>query len=116
MKRFRDDQDIYNHKKAHLNNNPHFDSHNDSFTEYNSYFSYTHHKTNPRLARIFELCEEIDELILDLFTDVDEKKEKLISLMELRKKKLSSIYKTIKMGPIDSELGNELKFILQLFV
>ena len=116
MKRSRDDKfnPDKNYKKAHLENDPHFDSHNDSFTEYNSHFSSKHHKTDPRLACIFELCEEIDDL--KHFTKIDEKKEKLISLMELRQKKLSSIYETIKMEPINSELGNELRFILQMFV
>lgn len=112
MKRLREDENDPNHnyKKTHLNYDPYFDSHNDSYTEYSYHFLPTHHKTNPRIAYIFELCEEIDNL-----KQSDSEREKLISLMELRKKEISLIHKTIKTETTDSGLGAELIFILGLF-
>jgi hypothetical protein len=114
MKRLRDsNSDINNYKKAHLGNDPYFDSWHDSFTKYNRHFS-PYHKTDPRLASIFELCEEIDKL--KPFTSISSEREKIIELVKLRKKEINKIYETIKMESANSELGAELIFILELFL
>jgi hypothetical protein len=103
-----DHSDIFYHKYEHLSKNPYYDAHHDSYTEYNRYFS-KKHKTNPILASIFELSEKIDEINKG---DDGIKNQELISLMELRKNKISKI---INSKILHSELITELINILELF-
>lgn len=120
-----EDINLNNQKNYHLAYDHHFDAHNDMSTELKKHFLPSHHKTNPLLAEIFEISEEIeknkqendelenkqenDELeIIDLRTAT-------ITLLEIRKKKVDKIIKGITSRHIPAELVDELMFILELF-
>jgi len=138
-----EDINLYNQKNEHLLFDLHFDAHNDMPTELKKHFLPSHHQTNPLLAEVFEISEDIEknkqqiekkeqqiekkeqqiekkEQQIEKFEIIDEfeiidLRTTTITLLEIRKKKVAKIIREINANRIPAELADELMFILELF-